>query len=245
MSCCAVTLQIQCSTMDSADSVSHEPSPLGCNICIEPAIEPVITTCGHMYCWPCLYKWLYVEPTRGCPVCRTRVTLNVNIIPFYSMQDLPIPEQRINHANDSTFAVAIPPRPTAPTFQRGEESIEEYQAESPQVGAVGRALDTEERYQDEINRLWNVLQFSEMGRHRVDQAFNQMRRERDELWRETLQVRSSLRYWQQQYHRVVRVVRDLRNIVRHHLLDAVRLLRAANQARQHHIMAMAEAPRHI
>ena len=212
MSCCAVTLQIQCSTMDSADSVSHEPSLLGCNICLEPAIEPVITSCGHMYCWSCLYKWLHAEPTRGCPVCRTRVILNVNIIPFYSMQDLPIPEQRINRANDLTSAVAIPPRPTAPTFQRGEESIEEHQAESPQVGAVERALVTEEHYQDVINRLWNDILFLENGRDRVDQAFNQMRRERDELWRETLQLGSALRYWKQQYHRVVRHLKD--NVMR-------------------------------
>lgn len=128
------------------------------------------------------------------------------------MQDLPIPEQRINRANDLTSAVAIPPRPTAPTFQRGEESIEEHQAESPQVGAVERALVTEEHYQDVINRLWNDIFFLENGRDRVDQAFNQMRRERDELWRETLQLGSALRYWKQQYHRVVRHLKD--NVMR-------------------------------
>lgn len=212
MSCCAVTLQIQCSTMDSPDSVSREPSPLGCNICKDPAIEPVITSCGHMYCWSCLYKWLHVELTRGCPVCRTPVNLNVNIIPFYGMQDQPIPEQRINHANDLTCAVAIPPRPTAPTFRTGEESIEYHQAESPEVGAVERARATEERYQNTINSLWNDLQFSENERHRVEEAFNQMRRERDELWREVLQLRSSLRYWKQ-LNRTLK--RDLRDNVMH------------------------------
>ncbi|KOO33551.1 ring finger protein 5 [Chrysochromulina tobinii] len=27
-----------------------------CNICLETACNPVITQCGHLYCWPCLYK---------------------------------------------------------------------------------------------------------------------------------------------------------------------------------------------
>ena len=26
-----------------------------CNICLEIASDPVITLCGHLYCWPCIY----------------------------------------------------------------------------------------------------------------------------------------------------------------------------------------------
>ena len=29
-----------------------------CNICLEDVYDPVVTRCGHLYCWPCLYKWL-------------------------------------------------------------------------------------------------------------------------------------------------------------------------------------------
>ncbi|RYG98453.1 hypothetical protein EON65_51400 [archaeon] len=31
-----------------------------CNICLEGVKDkdPVVTQCGHLYCWPCLYRWL-------------------------------------------------------------------------------------------------------------------------------------------------------------------------------------------
>ena len=27
-----------------------------CNVCYDMAREPVVTLCGHLYCWPCLYR---------------------------------------------------------------------------------------------------------------------------------------------------------------------------------------------
>ncbi|KAI8028883.1 E3 ubiquitin-protein ligase RMA3 [Camellia lanceoleosa] len=32
-----------------------------CNICLDSAHEPVVTFCGQLYYWPCIYKWLYVQ----------------------------------------------------------------------------------------------------------------------------------------------------------------------------------------
>ncbi len=27
-----------------------------CAICMETAKEPIVTKCGHLYCWPCIYE---------------------------------------------------------------------------------------------------------------------------------------------------------------------------------------------
>lgn len=33
-------------------------SPFDCNICLDAVTQPVVTRCGHLYCWPCLFRWL-------------------------------------------------------------------------------------------------------------------------------------------------------------------------------------------
>ena len=178
--------------MDSGGSGSRGTSPLGYNICTDPVIDPVITTCGHMYCWAHLYRSLHGDRTRGCQVCRTHLSLNINIISFYSMQDLPIPEQRRNHANDLTSAMAIPPCPTAPTIHSGQELIQENRAQNPQVGVAERVHIMEQYFQDTINGIWNHLQLSENERPRDAEALNRLQMERDALRREIEQLRTAM-----------------------------------------------------
>lgn len=43
------------------DDELSDSSTYECNICYELAREPVVTMCGHLYCWPCLYR--YVTPS--------------------------------------------------------------------------------------------------------------------------------------------------------------------------------------
>ena len=40
------------------EALRREPaeSAFECNVCLELASDPVITLCGHLYCWPCLYR---------------------------------------------------------------------------------------------------------------------------------------------------------------------------------------------
>lgn len=35
-----------------------EAAAFQCNICYEVAKEPVVTLCGHLYCWPCVYRFV-------------------------------------------------------------------------------------------------------------------------------------------------------------------------------------------
>jgi len=59
-----------------------------CNICLDTAKEAVISLCGHLFCWPCLHRWLEVgnDPMRTegslCPVCKAGISKE-NIIPVY------------------------------------------------------------------------------------------------------------------------------------------------------------------
>ncbi|KAI9221609.1 hypothetical protein BC828DRAFT_64371 [Blastocladiella britannica] len=46
-----------------------------CNICLDTASEPVVTLCGHLFCWPCLEPWFRSCARRNaaitCPVCKS------------------------------------------------------------------------------------------------------------------------------------------------------------------------------
>ncbi|PSS30800.1 E3 ubiquitin-protein like [Actinidia chinensis var. chinensis] len=60
-----------------------------CNICFELAHDPVVTLCGHLYCWPCLYKWLRVHSNfQECPVCKALIQKE-KLIPLYGRGKTP------------------------------------------------------------------------------------------------------------------------------------------------------------
>ncbi|CAI9101006.1 OLC1v1038220C1 [Oldenlandia corymbosa var. corymbosa] len=54
-----------------------------CNICLDLSKDPVVTCCGHLFCWSCLYRWLHVHSdAKECPVCKGEVTTK-NLTPIY------------------------------------------------------------------------------------------------------------------------------------------------------------------
>jgi zinc-RING finger domain len=80
-----------------------EDSRFSCNICLESVSdEPVLTLCGHVYCWHCLYMWLKPGLTaaeqaelgipttartsdasrRVCPTCKAPCSVR-RVIPIY------------------------------------------------------------------------------------------------------------------------------------------------------------------
>ena len=69
-----------------------------CNICLDVARLPVISLCGHLFCWPCLHQWLETRPQRQiCPVCKAGIGRD-KVVPLYGRdgdqkdpRDIPIP----------------------------------------------------------------------------------------------------------------------------------------------------------
>ncbi|KAJ1967485.1 hypothetical protein IWQ62_001828, partial [Dispira parvispora] len=73
-------------------SIPREPSDtqegsssgeFSCNICFDTATSPVLTLCGHLYCWPCLHQWLEAQAQNPlCPVCKAGCEKD-KVIPVY------------------------------------------------------------------------------------------------------------------------------------------------------------------
>ncbi|KAL0920415.1 hypothetical protein M5K25_009551 [Dendrobium thyrsiflorum] len=100
-----------------------------CNICLDFAVDPVVTLCGHLYCWPCIYKWLHMEgriPPQSCPVCKAALSED-SLVPLYGRgtpakrhhQALTIPRRPpIHHHHhhhhhshgDELLSSSLPPR---------------------------------------------------------------------------------------------------------------------------------------
>lgn len=90
-----------------AEGEGEEPdaSMFSCNICMEMASHAVVTMCGHLYCWPCLYRWLQTQRSaRTCPVCKAGVDRD-KVIPVYGRGGNGDPRNM-----DGALEV-VPPRP--------------------------------------------------------------------------------------------------------------------------------------
>jgi len=88
------------------EAMQDDPSSaFECNICLELAKDPVVTLCGHLYCWPCLYRWMQVQNyCRQCPVCKAGVEVD-KVVPIYgrgSENPAPASQDKV---------VPMPPRP--------------------------------------------------------------------------------------------------------------------------------------
>ena len=66
---------------DFSESESESESLWVCNVCLDPAQDPVVTQCGHLYCWPCLFRWLSTRRST-CPVCKAACSRE-NVIPIF------------------------------------------------------------------------------------------------------------------------------------------------------------------
>ncbi|KAG2724723.1 hypothetical protein I3843_01G028500 [Carya illinoinensis] len=61
----------------------NDAADFECNICFELAQDPIVTLCGHLFCWPCLYRWLHHHSQcQECPVCKALVQ-EEKLVPLY------------------------------------------------------------------------------------------------------------------------------------------------------------------
>ncbi|KAI3680697.1 hypothetical protein L6452_35471 [Arctium lappa] len=95
-------------------SASEKSSPcFDCSICLDFAKDPVVTLCGHLYCWPCIYKWLSFQTTSTdsgdtplCPVCKSEIS-HTSVVPLYGRG------KTFSDDEADTKTALIPPRPHA------------------------------------------------------------------------------------------------------------------------------------
>ncbi|XP_073046435.1 uncharacterized protein [Primulina eburnea] len=79
---------MDCGIAESADvsslpDIIPDTGNFECNICFELAHEPIVTLCGHLYCWSCLYQWLQIHSySHECPVCKA-IVQEEKLVPIY------------------------------------------------------------------------------------------------------------------------------------------------------------------
>ena len=88
-----------------------------CNICLDSVQDPVVTFCGHIYCWPCIYKWLHIQNISStenpekkhpqCPVCKAEIS-ETTLIPLYGRGQTKKP------SNTKGQGIVMPRRPSGP-----------------------------------------------------------------------------------------------------------------------------------
>ncbi|KAM0859511.1 hypothetical protein ACQ4PT_047144 [Festuca glaucescens] len=76
-------------------------SSFECNICFELPQEPIVTLCGHLFCWPCLCKWLRIHShSPKCPVCKAAVKEDKLVLLYGSGKDRVDPRSKNNVPGD-------------------------------------------------------------------------------------------------------------------------------------------------
>ncbi|KAL2535133.1 RING/U-box superfamily protein [Abeliophyllum distichum] len=102
---------------DGQKNTGDEGSFFDCNICLDLAKDPVLTCCGHLFCWPCLYRWLHVHSdAKECPVCKGEVTIK-NVTPIYGRGNNSLEP-------DQDPSLKIPLRPQARRVESWRQTIQ-------------------------------------------------------------------------------------------------------------------------
>lgn len=100
------------------DLENESPGGFDCNICLDTVDDPVVTLCGHLFCWPCIYKWLHLQSApsededqqrQQCPVCKAEVS-QTSLVPLYGRGQTTKPSK----GKAPNVGIVIPRRPLGP-----------------------------------------------------------------------------------------------------------------------------------
>jgi E3 ubiquitin-protein ligase RNF5 len=111
---------------DSSVEKRTNASLFDCHICFDSPNDPVVTPCGHLYCWSCIYKWMVAHPEcPSCPLCKSSIDKD-KIIPIYGRNEEDKVDPRTKHVLDNNIPARpsghrteIPPRPSSSTTTGG------------------------------------------------------------------------------------------------------------------------------
>ena len=88
------------------------------NICLTTANDPVLTKCGHLYCWKWIHQWMNQQSEYIIwPICKSGISKE-SVIPIYSGTEKKThPKDAMNkedeNSNKNTGESGIPQRPRA------------------------------------------------------------------------------------------------------------------------------------
>ncbi|PXF46405.1 RING finger protein 5 [Gracilariopsis chorda] len=118
----------QTSTATSSEvTEKKEENLFECHVCLEAPREPVVTPCGHLYCWPCLFRWLRMQGQNAqCPVCKAAISRS-SVIPIYG---------RGGSSSRARNEEGVPPRPSGHREQppRGMPGVPHFGVHHPTFG---------------------------------------------------------------------------------------------------------------
>uniref|UniRef100_A0A1J3G351 E3 ubiquitin-protein ligase RMA n=1 Tax=Noccaea caerulescens TaxID=107243 RepID=A0A1J3G351_NOCCA len=120
---------------------ANESGCFDCNICLDTAHDPVVTLCGHLFCWSCIYKWLHVQlssvsidhhhhhhhQNKNCPVCKSNVTIT-SLVPLYGRG---MSSSTLNSKKQDSKSAEIIPRRPSPSSILNSPSLQQHQTLSP------------------------------------------------------------------------------------------------------------------
>jgi len=110
-------------------------SVFDCNICLDMAQDPILTSCGHLFCWPCFYQLSYVySNVKECPVCVEEVT-DTSIIPIYGNGN----SYDNKKLKLKESGLKVPPRPSA-------QRVESVRQQLINHGAFSSSIEERMRY---------------------------------------------------------------------------------------------------